>query len=521
MYVSKIKMAALILLAIGLVGGAGWFGYRSWAGGGPGVPLAKAPLPEEAPKPMNNQPNSSEPVEKNGLSMRVRPDSAVFSEKEPLAFTITFKNESKGAFLLFDLDWPNRYDFTFTNLTAGGAECTAVFPDSKRRPPEAGDSRKLEPGASRDVKFSMSSVNYRTKGDAAKQGIIRVLPRGKYRVTVTVTISRNPALKDGARLELLDQWNGTLTSKPVEFEIGDQAARVASKAVRVNAVDFEAVADRFWAIPAAGQETPVNLGLRLTNHTDKDLSFNLFDTILPRFETADGQQRWVGEAERSATRPAEPVSIPARKSVTLSRPAVLKWSEDGKTLLLVGGDGSGGTWIMGELRPGMHRLSFNYDNKEQKVKFFNNAQPFWVGVADSAAAEVEIGRPLAAAAAADDKRSPVTGSLMIHSGLPNPEWQVSEAALKSVRDLLKDLAPAKKTDMGPGLGGVRLWNRRQPNFPDEVWVNRGFLEISNGDKVEYFQAPKDLEKLLLEDFAKTTKDDKLKKRVLDFIESKK
>jgi hypothetical protein len=104
----------------------------------------------------------------------------------------------------------------------------------------------------------------------------------------------------------------------------------------------------------------------------------------------------------------------------------------------------------------------------------------------------------------NDKVGKVRATLLVNSGEPDPTWELGEAAIKSVQNLLKDLPQAKKSDWqepgGLGYRGIRLISEKVGGFPHAVHVYRGLIEVKTGDKVEYFKVTKekDLEKFLVD-----------------------
>jgi len=173
----------------------------------------------------------------------------------------------------------------------------------------------------------------------------------------------------------------------------DADAKVRSKAVRENGVDFAAVADKTWHMPAAGKNQAVDIGLRITNASGKDLSFVLWEQPAVELTTADGKKLTFGYA-RKATAPPTMLSLAAGKATTVSRSARLEWLPDNTGVRLTGTDDSGGWWWFDDLRAGKYRLSLGYENKEQ-------GEGFWVGKVQTEVVEITVAE--VKAALADDE----------------------------------------------------------------------------------------------------------------------
>lgn len=188
---------------------------------------------------------------------------------------------------------------------------------------------------------------------------------------------------DGDAAKKMDTLIGRLGGIRSTDEMG------GSQPVRVNGVDFEALADTRWTTPAPGKTAAVAVAFRITNRSDKELTFNLFDTLGLRIKAADGKEL-ARKAARDATRPVPPIQIAAGKSETITWRPELSWLPDGKTLRLSGGDGSGTVWSFDGLVAGKYSLSFGYQNKVEQVRILKNAQPFWIGTLQTDAVEVEI-----------------------------------------------------------------------------------------------------------------------------------
>lgn len=102
------------------------------------------------------------------------------------------------------------------------------------------------------------------------------------------------------------------------------------------------------------------------------------------------------------------------------------------------------------------------------------------------------------------KESPVVKvTWNIRSGLPSPEWSVTDPkAIEALRQLLSDLPPASPSAGWHEFGGFTLWAYMNPepiDFPKYVAVKNGIVKIMswrNGD-AEFFQDVKGLEDFLL------------------------
>jgi RNA polymerase sigma factor (sigma-70 family) len=203
------------------------------------------------------------------------------------------------------------------------------------------------------------------------------LPPGRYRLTVIWH-----ALKDVPDGKPIDD-----ARKPVvqEAEFVVLEVRAESKAATVNGVEFRAYAPKECPTPAAGESQPVELGLRITNTTDKPLTFKMFDATWPTLKTADGKELKMSGG-RDVTRPYPPLTVEAGKSADVPRPGRLEWPKGGPGLRLSGTDPSGFLWQFDGLRPGKYLLSFRYEYESDDGK----APPFWRGKATTEEIAFEI-----------------------------------------------------------------------------------------------------------------------------------
>lgn len=169
-------------------------------------------------------------------------------------------------------------------------------------------------------------------------------------------------------------------------------AQVESEPVRVNGVDLQAVADARWRMPEHGAEREADLGLRVTNRTDKPLPFNLFDTVWVRMNNAAGKALQM-DGGRNGTRRLPPLLVEVGKSQTVSRKAKLVWGNDRASLRLIGYDGTGGVWYFDALGPGKYTIRFDCENtQEAPVPQPGEAPapPYWIGQATTQPVTIEI-----------------------------------------------------------------------------------------------------------------------------------
>ena len=223
-------VAAVFLMAAMAVAGTRLIGTQSIGVSAPQAPSAELAPPanlllvpdrpekkEEKPMPPA-VPLISEAVEKDGLSITLAPAKAVFGAKEPLAFVVTLKNESKEPFMLFDADWSRRYSLEIKNVADGGPWLPTA-PEIRQLPVVDSVSKLLKPGATLEIKLPLDDYLYAFGGN--QNMLPRPLPflaPGKYSVRATRKFTGNPALIAW----LYKHWVGAIATKPVEFTVAAQ-----------------------------------------------------------------------------------------------------------------------------------------------------------------------------------------------------------------------------------------------------------------------------------------------------------
>jgi len=182
------------------------------------------------------------------------------------------------------------------------------------------------------------------------------------------------------------------TTLPEPGAVKEKDKQVAeSKAVEVNGLKFVALVPKRSTAPAPGGTRSFDLGLRVTNVSDKPLLLRTFDVILPRLYALRGKQ--VVEVEMGSRRKDTPKLTPAAMlapgaSWTWRPKAELSWTNDRAALELSGRDGLGvlGSWFFTTLKQGKYRLTVEYANKVPK----EGDIPLWVGKATTGEMAFEI-----------------------------------------------------------------------------------------------------------------------------------
>ena len=276
---------------------------------------------------------------------------------------------------------------------------------------------------------------------------------------------------------------GKATTAEVTFEILDN--RNASKAVRVEGLEFEALIPARVLPPAAGGAGAFDLGLRVTNVSDKPLALRTFDVIRPVLYAVSGQRviplKFDGGRD-GKPKPTPPATLAPGASWTWQPQATLRREHDGATLTLSGPDGLGvnGFWAFIGLHTaaeGLHYcLSVDYANGDPT----QDAAALWVGKATTNEAEFEIAdlsstiesaRQAAETALRDDyearrkKYADQGKSLPEHKG----GWIPAEPASYHMREI---------TDQ-PDVVRIKWWTAKEGGFgyEAEAEVDRKTLKV--------------------------------------------
>ncbi len=145
------------------------------------------------------------------------------------------------------------------------------------------------------------------------------------------------------------------------------AAVVTSEPVTENGAEFQTVAQARWPVPAAGEKSEIQLGLKVTNRTEKMMQINLFDTMQVVLEDSRGTELRLIRM-RDATFIPDPLILKSGQSQIIARNAALEWMEEGKNLRLIGPDGAGGNWHFNGPKPGKYMMRLAFENNEDRLR---------------------------------------------------------------------------------------------------------------------------------------------------------
>jgi hypothetical protein len=176
---------------------------------------------------------------------------------------------------------------------------------------------------------------------------------------------------------------------------------VKSKPVLINGLEFIAATEAQWLAfnPPTGRD-PIEVQLWITNRTEKDLIFRVFDTFRIVIKDAFGNEL-VGDARRDGTLRTKPVLIHPGETYCLSHKGVLAWHPDG-TRTFGYEDGTGSTCIWKLVFAGKYTLSFWVGNKQddegmkgfmRNHGFSGQLPPCWKGEGNTAEVPFEIVDP--------------------------------------------------------------------------------------------------------------------------------
>ncbi|WP_083625002.1 hypothetical protein [Planktothrix serta] len=161
-----------------------------------------------------------------------------------------------------------------------------------------------------------------------------------------------------------------------------------SNAVEVDGIRFESlIPQRVLTIPPnrPDAQIPVQLGLRITNQSQKPVRFTRYDTLFPLLLEPNGQRLQLGGGRNWSASPgvSDCPLLQPQESVTFFLDARLFWQDN--LLRLEWADGFGGIWFFDDLKPGTYRIALGYSNSstpvlwayDPEIKTFRKLTDLW------------------------------------------------------------------------------------------------------------------------------------------------
>lgn len=194
------------------------------------------------------------------------------------------------------------------------------------------------------------------------------------KVRATAQASASDAQKRDENQQFVEKYRKTFY-EPLRIE--------ESKPVTMNDARFVAVAQTQWQPgrphPAVPIVAPIDIQLRITNLSKRDILFPTFQTFGIRVLKADGKEV-KSRGGRDGTTVTGPLALPGGASYALCRRAELRWDEKTQAPELVYYDGTGSESIIGPLAPGPYKLVFWYAAAPDRLaKPKSGATAIWVG----------------------------------------------------------------------------------------------------------------------------------------------
>lgn len=178
-----------------------------------------------------------------------------------------------------------------------------------------------------------------------------------------------------------------------------------SNAVEVNGICFETLMpERVLRLPRKkrGINTPVQLGIGVTNNTQETLHFSFYCTLTPRLVKADEKALRAGYFSDEFAPPQEsdyPLIMPG-KCLTFFPYAKLLWLEGEQFELLIAA-GDGGFWTF-RIQPDTYQFRFSYRKlnafRRSTSAEWDTIEPrlskrVWSGLVDTPIVEFHIVQP--------------------------------------------------------------------------------------------------------------------------------
>jgi RNA polymerase sigma factor (sigma-70 family) len=426
--VPKIGIGESVTLRAGLLSLTGYRSSREVQGekdwNDPGTKLKSGPITVTRVKPAK----VSEPAVKDGLSISVTPAKAVFTEKEPLEFTVAVKNVSTDPLLLYDLD-------DLRSFTVRVGSWQLAWMGKAQRKPTAEDSRLIKAGESVALKLRyQDSYLFHWLGPQDKPVPPRNhLPAGKYQVAVSREFTVNPALQEGTKGSR--QWTGNIATNPLELEI--LADRSGGEAKESQPTMKDGLSVTVTPAKAKFAYTEPLLFTVVFANTSKE-ALNLLSPEHPQgwklnFDKVDGDLGfWVEQGNLPAAKGSSQRLEPGKSLALLVQLSKVNFKVDRKA---PPNKPDGMPGVLGSVLPGRYRVTFT---KEFQAGEDKNT-PWWTGEITGKAAEVEINAGTADGIVHFDKAKQPAGPLEIEIAAPKPPRTLNDFQKR----LDKSLTPLK------------------------------------------------------------------------------
>jgi RNA polymerase sigma factor (sigma-70 family) len=379
MFLARVKTIALALFAVTALAGAGLLASRfSHA-----EPVDQSPRREaialapraRAPVPL---PKDELGPEVNGLRARITLAQEKFRPGVPIQVSYVVKNVSKEEQILWHSGfWPNHQILVKDAagkeppLTAFGQQCRKAFAPGGER---FKNVRVVVPPGGEDAAYEKYDL----------QDLYNLSRSGRY------TVQYVYEEKQGG-------WEGRLPSNEVTFEF--DATENKERTVEKDGVRFELlIPDTAWPVPEnkPGGQSPVALGLRITNTTAKPFRFSAYDTLFPEVTGPDGKLLEPGVRLRTALRrEADCPLVDPGESVTFPFGASLAWMPDGH-LRLRGNRPCNGWVFVDPVKPGQYKVRVRYRNVEETFKPDGDSpvlKGVWTGEVTTPVVDVTVTKP--------------------------------------------------------------------------------------------------------------------------------
>lgn len=170
-----------------------------------------------------------------------------------------------------------------------------------------------------------------------------------------------------------------------------------SSVVEVDGISFETlVSTSLLTIPQkkAGYETPLRVGIRITNQNNHSVRFCLYDTLVPDFITPNGIHLPLqgGRNRSRLIRETDCPLVASEESVEFFQNGILFWKTEALQMEIL--DGFGGLFRFENLKPDIYRFRYRYYSNHQSRQISYPEQKIltniWTGEAYTPSTEISL-----------------------------------------------------------------------------------------------------------------------------------